>query len=79
MKKNIPYIKIEKNNDSFQFYLNESPIHPDRLFPRLYEEHPNIIFVEVYKVNKLYWEAFYPIRCKNDIEKLIWKAYKFKL
>lgn len=79
MNKNIPYVKIERIKKDHQFYLDELPIHPDRLFPRLIDLKPDMIFIQVLKNEKLYWEAYYPITVKTDIEKLVWKAFRFKL
>ena len=79
MEKNIPFVKIEKIKKQYQFYYEELPIHPDRLFPRLLFLNPALIRVQVYKNSKLYWDAYYPITNPEQIEKKIWKAFRFKL
>lgn len=79
MKKNIPTIKIERNKKMYQMYLEDIPIHPDRLFPRLIEMGPAMIYVQIYKNERLYWEAYYPIEDSAYIEDIVWKAFRFKL
>lgn len=79
MKKHIPYIKIERNKKTHQFYYKENPIHTDRLFPELASMEPKMIFVQVYKNEKLYWEAYYPIKDVKKIEDIVWKAFRYKM
>ncbi len=79
MEKNIPFVEIKKHKKHYQFYFEELPIHPDRLFPKLLQLNPSMIKVQVYKNEKLYWDAYYPITNPNQIEKKVWKAFRFKL
>lgn len=79
MKKNFPCILIERHKTGEQFYLDGTPIHPDRLFVRLSANPPEQLSIKVYKNNKLFWNGHYFIKDKSEIEKYVLRAYKCRV